>query len=146
LSYAEADIEIPSEPMPTTDSVKTAASRATVYVALIAVSVFKADLSSADDRSLSYSNDMRIMACVTAENIVRARLKDQGEVSFESCASDKFNVDLAADDRDYKVAGYATIVASDGRAAQRHFFVRINHNPGAYSDLGFEVTKVDIDP
>lgn len=100
--------------MPTTDRVISAALRAIVYTALIVMAVFKVDLSSADDRSLSYLNDMRIMACVTAENVVRARLKDRGPISFESCASNKFDFDSAADDRDCKVAGYATVVSQMG--------------------------------
>jgi hypothetical protein len=112
---------------------------------LIFAIVFQVDSSRADDRSLGYLNDMRILACVTAENAVRARLMPQGSVNFESCASGEFDIDLAADDREYKVSGYAT-VSSSANSARRRFFVRMNHNPNSYGDWGFEVTKVEIDP
>jgi hypothetical protein len=113
---------------------------------LIVAIVLQVDPSHADNRSLSYLNDMRIMACVTAENVVRARLKDQGLVSFESCASGKFDIVLATDDRDYKVSGYAAVLSPSAGSTHRRFFVRINHNPNSYSDWGFEVIKVEIDP
>jgi hypothetical protein len=113
-------------------------------VTLIFATVFHADLSHAEDRSKTYLNDMRIMACVAAQHAVRARLKDQGLVSFESCASNKFDIDLAADDRDYKVSGYATLLSPNTGSTFRRFFVRINHDPGSYGDWGFEVTKVEI--
>jgi hypothetical protein len=114
--------------------------------ALILAIVFQVDSSRADDRSQGYLNDMRIMACVIAENAVRARLKHQGPVSFESCASSTFDIDLAADDRDYKVSGYATVLSPGAGSARRRFFVGINHNPASYSDWGFEVTKIEIEP
>jgi hypothetical protein len=143
---------IPSKSMPFKDRwAILAASKAVTKaiaccVTLVLAAVLQADLSRAEDRSKAYLNDMRIMACVTAENAVRARLKDQGQVSFESCASSKFDIDLAADDRDYKVFGYATILSPDVASVTKRFFVRINHDPDSYGDWGFEVTKVEIDP
>lgn len=115
-------------------------------VALVFVAALRADLSRAEERSKAYLNDMRIMACVTAQNAVRSHLKDQGRVSFESCASNKFEIDIAADDRDYKVFGYATISSPNVALATKRFYVRINHDPGSYGEWGFEVTKVEIDP
>ena len=113
---------------------------------LIFAMVFHEDLSRADDRLEAYLNDMRIMACITAENAVRARLKDRGQVSFESCASNKFDIDLGVDDRDYRVSGYATVLSPSARPVDRRFLVRMNHNPGSYGDWGFEVIRVEIDP
>jgi len=108
--------------------------------------VFHEDLSRADDRLEAYLNDMRIMACISAENAVRARLKDRGQVSFESCASNKFDIDLGVDDRVYRVSGYATVLSPSARPVDRRFLVRMNHNPGSYGDWGFEVIRVEIDP
>jgi hypothetical protein len=115
-------------------------------VTLIFAVALRSGLCRADERLSTYLNDMRIMACITAENAVRARLQDRGRVSFESCASDKFDIDISADDRDYKVRGYATILSPNVASTTKHFFVRINHNPGSYGDWGFEVTRVEIDP
>ncbi len=115
-------------------------------VTLVFAVVLQADLSHAEDRSKAYLNDMRIMACVTAQNAARARLKDQGPVSFESCASNKFDVELGADDRDYRVSGYVTVLSPNAGPAVRRFFVRINHDPGSYGEWGFEVITVEIAP
>jgi hypothetical protein len=104
------------------------------------------EFSYADDRPQGYSNDMRIMACIAAENAVRTRLKDQGQISFESCASDKFDIDLAINDRDYQVRGYGTLRRPDGGSVNKNFLVHMNHNPATYGDWGFAVTKVEIDP
>jgi hypothetical protein len=145
-------IEIPSESMPIKNhSAALAVSKAVadaivVFVTLIFALVLRSDLSHADKRPEAYWNNMRIMACITAENAVRARLKDKGQVSFESCASNKFDIDIAVDDRDYKVFGYGTILSPNGASATKHFFVRINHDPDSYGDWGFEVTRVEIDP
>jgi hypothetical protein len=117
-----------------------------IVVAFVFAAALRADLSRAEERSNAYLNDMRIMACVTAQNTVRAHLKDQGRVSFESCASHKFEIDLAADDRDYRVSGYATVLSPNARPVDKRFFVTINHNPGSYGDWGFEVLRVEIDP
>jgi hypothetical protein len=120
---------------------------AMAYVTLaLAATASQLGLARADDRSPSYLNDMRIMACVTAENAVRARLKEQGPVSFESCASNKFDVDLAADDRDYTVEGYATVLSAGNAPASKRFLVRLNHNPRSYGAWGFDVIKIVIDP
>jgi len=109
--------------------------------------MFSADPSKAETRSPIYLNDMRIMACVTAQKAVRARLKGLGRVSFESCASGKFDFTYSDDDREYSVAGHATVDALLGKAGQlQRFFVVINHNPGSYGDWGFEVTNIEIDP
>lgn len=113
---------------------------------LVFITIFRAELSFAEGRSKAYLNDMRIMACITAQNAVRAHWKGQGRVSFESCASNKFEIDLATDDRDYKVFGCATISAPNVALATKRFYVRINHDPGSYGEWGFEVTKVEIDP
>jgi hypothetical protein len=115
-------------------------------IALVFVADLRASSYGAEERSKAYLNDMRIMACVTAQNAVRSHLRDQGRVSFESCASNKFEIHLAADDRDYKVFGYATISSPNVALATKRFYVRINHDPGSYGDWGFEVTKVQIDP
>jgi hypothetical protein len=128
------------------DGTISAAPRAVIYIASITLFLFGVGSSRADDRSQSYLNDMKIMACVMAENAVRGRLNDQGLVSFESCASNKFDFDLAADDRNYKVVGYATVVSSNASSIRRRFSVHLNHNPGSYGEWGFEVTKVEIDP
>jgi hypothetical protein len=66
---------------------------------LIFVAFFQVNLSRADDRAVTYLRDMRILACVKAENAVRERLKNEGQVSFESCASDEIDVDLGSADR-----------------------------------------------
>jgi hypothetical protein len=145
-------IGIPSESMPTRNHgvvlavPKAIADAVILCVTLILAIVLRSGLSRADERLNAYLNDMRIMACVTAENAVRARLQDRGRVSFESCASNKFDIDVAADDRDYKVRGYATILSPNVASTTKHFFVRINHDPGSYGDWGFEVTRVEIDP
>jgi hypothetical protein len=93
---------------------------AALKTVLILAAVLRAELSYAEDRSSAYLNDMRITACIKAENAVRARLRDKGRVSFESCASNRFEVDLGgANDRDYKVSGYATVLASDAPPVNR---------------------------
>jgi hypothetical protein len=115
-------------------------------VTLIVALTLRSKFSHAAERPEYYWNDMRIMACITAENAVRARLKDKGQVSFEGCASNEFDIDIAVDDRDYKVFGYGIILSPNGASTYMHFFVRINHYPGSYGDWGFEVTKVEIDP
>jgi hypothetical protein len=140
------DFQALSERMPIQDGTISAAPRTVIYIALVALLFFKMGSSRADDRSQSYLNDMKIMACVTAENAVRARLKDQGLVSFESCASNRFDVELAADDRDYKVVGYAIVVSSKTRSERKRFFVDMNHYPGSYGDWGFVVTKIELAP
>jgi hypothetical protein len=122
-------------------------TKATAYrVALIVLIALQSGFCRAEERPQYYLNDMRIMACITAENAVRAYLKDQGQVSFESCASNKFDIDLAVDDRDYQVRGYATLLSPNAGSAYKRFFVRLNHDPNSYGDWGFEVTKVEIDP
>ncbi|WP_210183086.1 hypothetical protein, partial [Bradyrhizobium retamae] len=97
-------------------------------------------------QKLHLSTCSNLRSRLSAQNAVRAHLKGKGRVSFESCASNKFDIDLAADDRDYKVFGYATISAPNVALATKRFYVRINHDPGSYGDWGFEVTKVEIDP
>ncbi len=121
-------------------------TEAMACVTLALATASQLGFARADDRSLSYLNDMRIMACVTAENAVRARLKEQGPVSFESCASNKFDIDLAANDRDYKVKGYATVLSARDGSAPKRFLVRINHNPQSYGAWGFEVIEIVVDP
>jgi hypothetical protein len=124
-----------------------AATAATARCAiLILVNLFQSELCYADDRPQGYLNDMRIMACVAAENAVRARLQDQGKVSFEGCASDKFDIDIAANDRDYQVRGYGTLLSPNAGAVKKRFLVRMNHSPASYGDWGFTVTEVEIDP
>jgi hypothetical protein len=118
-----------------------------VYGAALILSIaFQSGFCRAEERSQPYVNDMRILACVAAENAVRARLKDQGQVNFESCASNSFDIDLAADDRDYQVRGYGTLLSPDAGSVHKRFFVRLNHNPYSYGDWGFKVIKVEIDP
>jgi hypothetical protein len=113
---------------------------------LVFVAFFQANLSRADDRGVTYLRDMRILACVKAENAVRERLKNEGQVSFESCASDKFDVDLGSDDRNYKVSGNTTVLYPDARPVVRRFSVSMNHDRGAYRDRQFNVTRIEIDP
>ena len=143
-----SSIEVSSESMPFKDrwAILAASKAVTKAIMLTFAAVSHPDSSHAEERSKAYLNDMRIMACVTAENAVRARLKDQGQVSFESCASNKFDIDLGAADRDYKVYGFATLLSPNAAPAYRRFFVHMNHDPGSYRDWGFEVTKVEIDP
>jgi acetylornithine deacetylase/succinyl-diaminopimelate desuccinylase-like protein len=88
---------------------------------------------------------MRIFACIAAQNAVRTRLKDRGQVRFESCASDVFDIDLSPDDRNYRVSGYATVLSTNVRPGTCGFSVRLRHYPGAYGDWGFEVIAVEID-
>jgi hypothetical protein len=125
---------------------RAATGTSTCWTILILAILFQPELSYADDRPQAYLNDMRIMACVAAENAVRARLKDQGQISFESCASNKFDIDLAVNDRDYQVRGYGTLLSPNAGPVNKHFVVRMNHNPRTYADWGFTVTKVEIDP
>jgi hypothetical protein len=125
---------------------KAAAHVVILLVTLTLAAVFRPASSRADERLNAYLNDMRIMACIAAENAVRARLKELGRVSFESCASNTFDIDISADDRDYKVRGYAIILPPNVASTIKHFFVQISHNPGSYGDWGFEVTRVEIDP
>jgi hypothetical protein len=113
---------------------------------LVFVAFFQANLSRADDRGVTYLRNMRILACVKAENAVRERLKNEGQVSFESCASDKFDVDLGSDDRNYKVSGNTTVLYPDARPVVRRFSVSMNHDRGAYRDRQFNVTRIEIDP
>src|SRR4051812_38406610 len=94
---------IPSESMPFRNRwailpASKVVTRATgCCLALVFAAALETSLSRAEGRSKAYLNDMRVMACVTAQSAVRARLKDQGQVGFESCASNKFGIDLAAD-------------------------------------------------
>jgi hypothetical protein len=125
---------------------RAATTASACWAMLILAILFQPELSYADDRPRAYLNDMRIMACIAAENAVRARLKDQGQISFESCASNKFDIDLAANDRDYQVRGYGTLLPPSAGSVNKRFLVRINHNPASYGDWGFTVTKVEIDP
>jgi hypothetical protein len=113
---------------------------------LIVVAFFQVGLSRADDRPATYLRQMRILACVKAENAVRERLKNEGQVSFESCASDEFEFDPGSDDRDYKVSGYATFLSRDARPVVRRYSVDIKHEPFSYQDWGFGVTRIEIDP
>jgi hypothetical protein len=121
-------------------------TEAMACVTLALATASQLSLARADDRPLSYLNDMRIIACVTAENAVRTRLKEQGPVSFESCASNNFDIDLAANDRDYMVGGYATVLSAGDGPASKRFLVRLNHNPQSYGAWGFEVIEVVVDP
>ena len=108
--------------------------------------LLQSGLSYAGDLPQAYLNDMRIMACIVAENAVRARLQDQGQISFESCASDKFDIDLAIDDRAYQVRGYGTLLSPNTGSVKKRFMVRIIHTPASYGDWGFNVTAVEINP
>jgi hypothetical protein len=116
------------------------------WTILILAILFQPKLSYAGDRPRAYLIDMRIMACIAAENAVRFRLKDQGQISFESCASDKFDIDLGTNDRDYQVRGYGTLLPPNARSVNKRFLVRMNHNPASYADWGFQVTEIEIDP
>jgi hypothetical protein len=116
------------------------------HVALVFAAILQTGLTRANDHHTQYLNDMKILACVTAQNAVRARLKQEGPVGFESCASSKFDFEISADDRNYKVFGNAIVMIPSGAPKSRRFRVRINHNPGSYGEWGFEVTGVDVDP
>jgi hypothetical protein len=152
LGHATLEFEVRVESMPIRDycaalmAPRAATAASTCWAMLIMAILFQPELSYADDRPQAYWNDMRIMACIAAENAVRFRLKDQGQISFESCASDKFDIDLAANDRDYQVRGYGTLLPPNAGSVNKRFLVRMNHNPAAYGDWAFTVTKVEIDP
>jgi hypothetical protein len=103
-------------------------------------------LSYAGDRPQGYPRDMRIVACIVAENAVRARLQEEWRIGFESCASDKFDIDLAIDDRAYQVRGYGTLLSPNAGSVNKRFMVRIIHTPASYGDWGFKVTAVEINP
>lgn len=93
----------------------------------------------------AYQDHVRLTACIVAQNALRAYLEVRARVSFDSCASKKFDVDISIDDRDYTVSGYATVLPPSGPSVLRHFSVRIDHAPGAYPEWNFKVSKIEID-
>src|ERR1700722_19482988 len=58
----------------------------------------------------TYLDYVKFEACIVAQNGVRAHLAGQARVSFDSCASRKFDITISADDMDYSVSGYATVL------------------------------------
>jgi hypothetical protein len=93
----------------------------------------------------AYQDYVKFEACIVAQNGVRAHLEGQARVSFDSCASKKFDVTLSTDDRDFSVSGYATVLPPSGPPALKPFVVRIVHDPGCYPEWNFRVSNVDID-
>ena len=106
-----------------------------------AESVVQADQATTQ----AYQDYVKFEACIVAQNGVRAHLDGQARVSFDSCASKKFDVAISADDRDYRVSGYATVLPPLGPPALRPFLVRIDHDPGRYPEWNFRVSNVEID-
>jgi hypothetical protein len=94
----------------------------------------------------AYQDYVTLMACIVAQNGLRAYLEVRARVSFDSCASKKFEVDISTDDRDYTVSGYATVLPPSGPSVVRHFSVHIDHAPGAYPEWNFKVGKIEIAP
>ena len=93
----------------------------------------------------TYQDYVKFEACIVAQNGVRAHLEGQARVSFDSCASKKFDVAISADDRDYSVSGYATVLPPSGPPALKPFVVRIDHDPGRYPEWNFRVSNVEMD-
>lgn len=92
----------------------------------------------------AYQDYVKLEACIVAQNGVRTHLEGRARVSFDSCASKKFDVAISADDRDYSVSGYATVLPPSGPPALKPFLVRINHDPGRYPEWNFRVGNVEI--
>jgi hypothetical protein len=113
-------------------------------VLLGAVGVSQANQDQ-DRKFQAYQYHVRLTACIVAQNGLRAYLQAQARVSFDSCASKKFDVVISDDDRDYVVSGYATLLPPSGPSALRHFSVRIDHAPGTYPEWSFKVSKIEID-
>jgi hypothetical protein len=93
----------------------------------------------------AYQDYVKLEACIVAQNGVRAHLEGQARVSFDSCASKKFDVAISTDDKDYSVSGYATVLPPSGPPALKPFLVRIIHDPGRYPEWNFKVSNVEID-
>jgi hypothetical protein len=104
--------------------------------------IVPADLAAAQ----VYQDYVKLEACIVAQNGVRAHLEGRARVSFDSCASKKFDVAISADDRDYTVSGYATVLPPSGSSALNSFVVHISHDPGQYPEWNFKVSNVEIGP
>lgn len=94
----------------------------------------------------AYQDYVKLEACIVAQNGVRAHLEGQARVSFDSCASKKFEVAISPDDKDYTVSGYATVLPPLHSSARKPFVVHIDHEPGGYPEWTFRVGRVEIDP
>jgi hypothetical protein len=94
----------------------------------------------------AYQDDVKLRACIVAQNSVRTHLEGQARVSFDSCASKSFDVAISADDKDYTVSGYATVLPPLGPSALKPFVVHIDHDPGGYPEWNFRVGSVEIAP
>jgi hypothetical protein len=94
----------------------------------------------------TYQDYVKLEACIVAQNGVRAHLEGQARVSFDSCTSKKFDVAISADDRDYTVSGYATVLPPSGPPALKPFLVHIDHDAGGYPEWNFRVGRVEITP
>jgi hypothetical protein len=110
------------------------------------VSISQADQDQVEARQTqAYQDYVKLTACIVAQNGLRAYLQAQARVSFDSCASKRFDVVISDDDRDYTVSGYATVLPPSGPSALRHFSVRIDHAPGTYPEWNFKVRNIEID-
>jgi hypothetical protein len=107
-----------------------------------AESIVQADQAAAQ----AYQDYVKFEACIVAQNGVRAHLAGEARVSFDSCASKKVEVAISADDRDYSVSGYATVLPHSGPSVLKPFLVRIDHDPGRYPEWNFRLRRVEIAP